>query len=704
MAATLAASRGGETGTQQHQQRRQQQQQQQQHWYLQLALPVDLQSEQLEAPADAEDGCGHTEGLPPSFARSSPSRWRRDVVTNKLLVLLSLLLFLFWAIASHTGVFAECLPRIADSTHDSQVFLVGLSSSRGSPMESTQEQQQQQQQHSTLGPLEKRLNVTSSFDADLLVHRAMKSAAQRVLQTLPANAAFFAQSKAAHNPQEERQRNEAACILGVVSASEATARAVANIISAADTCGKEAKLHSISGKGRQTACAANIEFVVLNFLSVASSLSRAVSTCAITSTNLDALCVSTSISTVKVIKTDCALDVLQAATILGQVGLALSNAIMNRCPPKTVPEFLAKLISTDVVDLMNQMSIAGCALDVSSVISGVGWAILYFSLIAVHCVKTVDMRALCAAGISGVTSSLASVAAVGSGLFLACRAGPQKESLLEPLADSIRRLEGRASLEKRQQQQRQQQQQQQQQQPPEEQQQQQQQEQQRLDELIPELRQQQQQRQQQQGLDELTAELTLGLSHRAGDEEQHQRQQQQPQQQPQQQQRQQQQQQQQQLDELFSAGDDPRAVWLQLGINLSDPKNRYNNSRNNNKNKSNSNINTSFLHNAPPALVGLEDIVSLLAAEVESQSSARESQRSAREVNNKNNNSNNNQVESQSSAREVNNNNNHYSSDDISNHNNHNNHNNNDNNNNIGLKLPTAPEKASVWWPRTCRR
>ncbi|CAE8600264.1 unnamed protein product, partial [Polarella glacialis] len=404
-----------------------------------------------------------------------------------------------------------------------------------------------------------------------------------------------------------------------------------------------------------------------------------------------------------VIKTDCALDVLQAATILGQVGLALSNAIMNRCPPKTVPEFLAKLISTDVVDLMNQMSIAGCALDVSSVISGVGWAILYFSLIAVHCVKTVDMRALCAAGISGVTSSLASVAAVGSGLFLACRAGPQKESLLEPLADSIRRLEGRASLEKRQQQQRQQQQQQQQQQPPEEQQQQQQQEQQRLDELIPELRQQQQQRQQQQGLDELTAELTLGLSHRAGDEEQHQRQQQQPQQQPQQQQRQQQQQQQ-QLDELFSAGDDPRAVWLQLGINLSDPKNRYNNSRNNNKNKSNSNINTSFLHNAPPALVGLEDIVSLLAAEVESQSSARESQRSAREVNNKNNNSNNNQVESQSSAREVNNNNNHYSSDDISNHNNHNNHNNNDNNNNIGLKLPTAPEKASVWWPRTCRR
>jgi len=117
---------------------------------------------------------------------------------------------------------------------------------------------------------------------------------------------------------------------------------------------------------------------------------------------------------------------VQCATSIGSVMWNLAyaalaiNAAGNRNGPSCPPANLFGEENPKVKGIVYEISEGSCAVDIESAITSFLLVIAQLELIAVNCVDTLNVRAICGAGIDGIFAAAAGIAQAATGIWLAC--------------------------------------------------------------------------------------------------------------------------------------------------------------------------------------------------------------------------------------------------------------------------------------------
>jgi len=106
----------------------------------------------------------------------------------------------------------------------------------------------------------------------------------------------------------------------------------------------------------------------------------------------------------------CVLDFTQVAWSLGSVGIAISAAARDSCPPSGT-------------GLLHELTQSACAMDVGAVLYAFGRIAVFLALAVIHCTNELNLQALCAAGISALVAAAAALIVTGNAFFIACDKG-----------------------------------------------------------------------------------------------------------------------------------------------------------------------------------------------------------------------------------------------------------------------------------------
>mmetsp|Transcript_103959 Transcript_103959/g.298799 ORF Transcript_103959/g.298799 Transcript_103959/m.298799 type:complete len:599 (-) Transcript_103959:401-2197(-) len=118
--------------------------------------------------------------------------------------------------------------------------------------------------------------------------------------------------------------------------------------------------------------------------------------------------------------TECAIEVSTVMWSLAKAALYINSAAdgnigpMGKCPPTNM------IGGTKFKGPFYQMSQAYCAQNVGGILMSYSQAITFIQLAIVSCQDTLNLHAICGAGITAIMGSLAGIATTGSGLMLAC--------------------------------------------------------------------------------------------------------------------------------------------------------------------------------------------------------------------------------------------------------------------------------------------
>jgi len=344
-----------------------------------------------------------------------------------------------------------------------------------------------------IGDLERELKAIDEAQAAIILANAQKAgleavaAGAKVAKTLQAEADF----RNSIVNQQQPERATARCILDTLAAAQGIVRIGANLASSLDTCKEDPDI-TVPGaiKIRKIVCAINSQIVATSLISVASSLATAASECsfavnkssslneeeqrdadcssAVTGTvqSIEGLAVSVQISdagckamqsgvppsVMKALQASgggeagrrlflgggpgvqmalCVTDGTQAATYLSMMGISMFDAINIDCPAKQYKGLSAKVYPRDIQDLYHSGNKAKCGLDVSKIIYNIGVTTAAIAQANFQCTNTVNLKAICATGITGVVTATDSLAAASQGLYLACDLAQRDATIAE---------------------------------------------------------------------------------------------------------------------------------------------------------------------------------------------------------------------------------------------------------------------------------
>ncbi|CAJ1378023.1 unnamed protein product [Effrenium voratum] len=137
----------------------------------------------------------------------------------------------------------------------------------------------------------------------------------------------------------------------------------------------------------------------------------------------------------------CMVDVGMVASNIANMGLAINSAVNSgNCNWQSLHSPLNKL---------KGIPEALCTVDIGGAVAYIGQVVTFINLIVVHCQDLLDVNALCAGSIAGITTSAAAVAPYGAAVHAACRynaltkngAAQAKINSLYDVPDRPRRLE-----------------------------------------------------------------------------------------------------------------------------------------------------------------------------------------------------------------------------------------------------------------------
>jgi len=117
--------------------------------------------------------------------------------------------------------------------------------------------------------------------------------------------------------------------------------------------------------------------------------------------------------------TQCAVEIGSVMWSLASAGLSI-NAAGNVNDPSCPPKNLFGNTDPKLKGIVYDISEASCAIDVESAITSFLSVIAVLQLVAVNCVDTLNIKAICGAGIDGVFAGSAGVAQAATGLYLVC--------------------------------------------------------------------------------------------------------------------------------------------------------------------------------------------------------------------------------------------------------------------------------------------
>lgn len=235
-----------------------------------------------------------------------------------------------------------------------------------------------------IGPLERRLEVKTKEDADIVVHRLRSLVGENWRRSYQGRSVRSSNSSNRNLTAHEQVE----CAFDIEEILDATFSSVLNIKSAVNTCGHDVPLPS---NLKSEVCAINIETAALSIANLASSLADAIATCA--PPNIDALCATSVIGMLQALAgiaagsqiissacnmvaqqeehrfhqildsggthehhvgrrlylgggrgtatAQCVNDYLQEIPTLGQLGLAI-DAATSACPAKTLEQMVGE--------------------------------------------------------------------------------------------------------------------------------------------------------------------------------------------------------------------------------------------------------------------------------------------------------------------------------------------------------------------------
>ncbi|CAJ1418634.1 unnamed protein product [Effrenium voratum] len=109
----------------------------------------------------------------------------------------------------------------------------------------------------------------------------------------------------------------------------------------------------------------------------------------------------------------CMVDVGMVASNIANMGLAINSAVNSgNCNWQSLHSPLNKL---------KGIPEALCTLDIGGAVAYIGQVVTFINLIVVHCQDLLDVNALCAGSIAGITTSAAAMAPYGAAVHAACR-------------------------------------------------------------------------------------------------------------------------------------------------------------------------------------------------------------------------------------------------------------------------------------------
>jgi hypothetical protein len=115
--------------------------------------------------------------------------------------------------------------------------------------------------------------------------------------------------------------------------------------------------------------------------------------------------------------TQCFVLASQSMWALASAALYINSAANvnagNSCPPRNLG---LKFVKGPVYEIGQGL----CAVDVAGIIAALAQTVMLLQLAVVECSDTLDLKAICGAGIDGIVGSMAGMAQAATGLHLAC--------------------------------------------------------------------------------------------------------------------------------------------------------------------------------------------------------------------------------------------------------------------------------------------
>jgi len=117
--------------------------------------------------------------------------------------------------------------------------------------------------------------------------------------------------------------------------------------------------------------------------------------------------------------TQCATEIMSVMWSLASAGLAINDA-GNVNNPGCPPTNLWGETDPKLKGIVYEVSQGQCAVNIESVITSFLGVIAILQLVAVNCLDTLNIRAICGAGVAGIFAGASGIAQAGTGLWLVC--------------------------------------------------------------------------------------------------------------------------------------------------------------------------------------------------------------------------------------------------------------------------------------------
>mmetsp|Transcript_70796 Transcript_70796/g.166124 ORF Transcript_70796/g.166124 Transcript_70796/m.166124 type:complete len:713 (-) Transcript_70796:316-2454(-) len=145
------------------------------------------------------------------------------------------------------------------------------------------------------------------------------------------------------------------------------------------------------------------------------------------------------------LRTQCVVDIMQALTQLALMGTNLDAAVNADCRNPSVGRVTSRALPKFVRKRLENGKKAACGSDIATIVAQLGLAVVFLSFTSFQCTDVLDMRAMCGAGVAGITSSLASLASTGAATYLTCKEGQRQKETEKLVETSVKKFLTKAS-------------------------------------------------------------------------------------------------------------------------------------------------------------------------------------------------------------------------------------------------------------------
>mmetsp|Transcript_53905 Transcript_53905/g.125777 ORF Transcript_53905/g.125777 Transcript_53905/m.125777 type:complete len:714 (-) Transcript_53905:298-2439(-) len=124
----------------------------------------------------------------------------------------------------------------------------------------------------------------------------------------------------------------------------------------------------------------------------------------------------------------CVVDVMQAMTQLSLMGIAIDTMANADCRNPSVGRVTTMALPKFLRNRIENSRRAACGGGIALVIAQLGLATVFLSFTSFHCTNQANIKAICGAGVAGITGAMSGLAAAGAGAYIACTEGQRAEN------------------------------------------------------------------------------------------------------------------------------------------------------------------------------------------------------------------------------------------------------------------------------------